>query len=359
MRKEKVATAKGEPIGQGTAPPLPPGVKLLHTLRGHEDVIARIAWSPDGRVLASSSVDATIRLWNAETGECLRTLTGHGGAVLSVAFDPTGRTLASASRDDTVKLWDPNSGQLLRSLEGHAGMVTAVAFDPTGRTLASASGDDTVKLWDPNSGQLLRSLEGHTGTVTCVAFSSDGRLIASKGGMADNTIRLWRSDTGGCVATIPEPAGGKWLPGLAFHPLRRTLATVGSDPGTPMAGADRLVHIWELDYDVLLAQTGTPPVSYTSAKIVLVGDSGVGKTGSAGVKSVEHPELLTVRRGVFLELTVCQPPAEPSLNLKRRRRRCCRCCWRARRHHPCRHCCTAVSMPTSATNAFISPSPST
>ena len=154
-----------------------------------------------------------------------------------------------------------------------------VAFDPTGRTLASASVDHTVKLWDPNSGQLLRSLEGHTDIVLCVAFSSDGRLIASKGGSGDSTIRLWRSDTGSCVATIPEPASQTWLAGLAFHPLRRTLATVGSDPGTPMAGADHLVHIWELDYDVLLAQTGTPPVSYTSAKIVLVGDSGVGKTG--------------------------------------------------------------------------------
>ena len=82
MSKKKGATAKGEPSGQDTAPPLPPGVKLLRTLRGHEDVIGRIAWSPDGRVLASSSEDETIRLWNAETGECLRTLTGHGGRCL-------------------------------------------------------------------------------------------------------------------------------------------------------------------------------------------------------------------------------------------------------------------------------------
>lgn len=88
-------------------------------------------------------------------------------------------------------------------------------------------------------------------------FSSDGQLIASNGGSGDSTIRLWRSGTGSCVATIPEPVSDSWLPGLAFHPLRRTLATVGSDPGTPMGGAGPLVHIWELDSDVLLAQKGS------------------------------------------------------------------------------------------------------
>jgi WD40 repeat protein len=186
--------------------------------------------------------------------------------VTAVAFDPTGRTLASASSDNTVKLWDPNSGQLIRSLEGHS-VVLSVAFDPAGSTLASASADQMVQVWDAGSPlcQLLRSLEGHTGIVSAVAFSSDGHLIASKG--TDHTVRLWRSDVGACVATIPEPASDSWLPGLAFHPLRRTLATAGSAE----AGC---LHIWELDFDVLLVQTGTPPVSYTSAKIVLVGTRG-------------------------------------------------------------------------------------
>src|ERR1700683_5441814 len=82
---------------------LPAGVKLLHTLRGHTERIGRIAWSPDGRMLASPSQDRTIRLWDAGTGECLRMIEGFGSEVLAVAFDPAGRTLASGS-GKTVKL---------------------------------------------------------------------------------------------------------------------------------------------------------------------------------------------------------------------------------------------------------------
>ena len=162
MSKKKGATAKGEPSGQDTAPTLPPGVKLLRTLRGHEGWIGRIAWSPDGKVLASPSADRTIRLWDAETGECMRTLTGHTRSVIAVAFDPAGEILASASLDHTARLWNA-SGKLLGPLEGHAGGIINVAFDPKGDILVGGGTDSTVKVWNPATRKLRRSQKGHTG----------------------------------------------------------------------------------------------------------------------------------------------------------------------------------------------------
>jgi GTPase SAR1 family protein len=218
-----------------------------------------------------------VNFWHVATGQLRRFLEGHPDPVNAVAFDPTGYTLASASSDKAVKLWDVASGRLLRSLEGHSRGLNDVAFDPTGHTLASASSDRAVNLWDVASGRLLRSLEGHTGEVTCVAFSPDGRLLASRG--RNDGIRLWRSDTGINVAMIAE-SSVHWAAGLAFQPGRSILATIGSDPDTPADKRGNVIHLWELDFDLLLGQAAAQEATtYTSAKIVLVGDSGVGKTG--------------------------------------------------------------------------------
>src|ERR1035438_8285860 len=92
---------------------LPPGVKLVRTLRGYTNSIGRIAWSPDGRMLAAPS-GTMIELWNTETGATLRMLEGHKSIVVSAAFDPTGRTLASGSYDDRIKVWESASGKLIR-----------------------------------------------------------------------------------------------------------------------------------------------------------------------------------------------------------------------------------------------------
>src|SRR5207249_4000435 len=112
---------------------LPPGVKLLGTLEGHQDFILSLAFDPQGGTLASGSYDNTVKLWDARSGNLLRTLEGHQNGVDSLAFDPQGGTLASGGHDKTVKLWDVRSGNLLRALEGHTGVVDMVSFSPDRR----------------------------------------------------------------------------------------------------------------------------------------------------------------------------------------------------------------------------------
>jgi len=299
---------------------LPPGVKLFLTLEGHRDRVLSVAFDPQGGTLASGSADATVKLWDARSGnllrtleghdrwvdsvafnpqggvlasgsevrlwdmrsdKLLRTLEGHGGRVLSVAFDPQGGTLANSKSDHPVKLWDARSGKLLRTLEGHRDWVYSVAFDPQGGTLASGGDDTTVKLWDVRNGKLLRTLEGHTSVVDIVTFSKDGRLLASKSD--DDTIRLWSCETWETVAVIPEHKDEPrdWIPALAFHPTLPLLAAAGSEPSTLDNELPQLIHLWELDYNVLLgqrAEAAAVAVHHTTGKIVLVGDHSVGKS---------------------------------------------------------------------------------
>src|SRR4051812_32799621 len=112
---------------------IPPGLELRHVLRGHDGWINRIAWSPDGQILASASNDNTIRFWNAESGQAITTLVGHGDAVVGVAWSPDGRILASSSADTTVRLWDVQTGSPSRPpLERHTNWVFGVAWSPDG-----------------------------------------------------------------------------------------------------------------------------------------------------------------------------------------------------------------------------------
>nr|MDZ8059445.1 ribosome assembly protein 4 [Nostoc sp. EkiNYC01] len=127
------------------------------TLTGHSSAVISVVFSPDGKTLASGSLDKTIKLWDVSTGKAIKTLTGHSSSVLGVVFSPDGKTLASGSSDKTIKLWDVSTGKAIKTLTGHSSTVYSVVFSPDGKTLASGSDDKTVILWNLDLNSLLLS----------------------------------------------------------------------------------------------------------------------------------------------------------------------------------------------------------
>jgi WD40 repeat protein len=165
------------------------GGRELRTLKENTSLVLSLAFSPDGRRLASGNNDGTIKVWDVAGGRELRSLKGHTGGVWSVVFSPDGGRLASGSEDGTIKLWDTASGQELRTLKGHTSGVTSLAFSPDGRRLASGSWDKTVKVWDAAGNQDFRTLKGHAAQVLCVAFSPNGSQLVSES--FDGVIQVW------------------------------------------------------------------------------------------------------------------------------------------------------------------------
>ena len=242
--------------------------RCINTLEGHTDTVVSVCISIDGKRALSGSSDNTVKIWDLESGRCINTLEGHNNYVESVCISQDGKQALSGSSDNTVKIWDLESGRCINTLEGHNNYVWSVCISQDGKRALSGSYDNTVKVWDIDSGRCINTLEGHTSAVRSVCISIDGKWALS--GSSDNTVKIWDIDSGRCINTLEGHTSA-----VLNVDFNQVFIFSGSRNG-------RLL-IWHntsptLSVDVTDKISSS---SYTNAKVLLVGDSGVGKTGLA------------------------------------------------------------------------------
>jgi len=251
--------------------------RCLCVLKGHTlGIIASVVWGADQRRGLSGAGDSSIRVWELDTGQCLQSLTGHKSTVNGLTWSTDQQRVLSCSADNTLRLWDVKTAHCLRVLEGHSGPVFSLDWSSEEHYALSGADDNTVRSWDVETGRCLRVLKGHTGGVWCVAWSPEQRLALS--GSDDETVCLWDVETGRCLRVFE---GHK----------ARVRTVVWSADGRHSFSGDKNggIRVWDLSEFVTeaRAQRVTVPalplapeqVQYTNAKVLLVGESGVGKTG--------------------------------------------------------------------------------
>ncbi len=207
----------------------------------HVDVIYGVAYSPDAKLMATASMDKTVKVWDLSTGKIKYDLKDCSDAVYSVAFskdtDPAKLRLIAGSADKSVKMWGMADGKVIRSMTNHQDIVYAVGWLPDGR-IVSVSADKVVKVWNADNGRVVQNRGGHQDSVHDVAIAPNGEVATVSG---DRTARLW--NTGGGVRTTLQ-GHDDWIYAVAFSPDGKFVAS---------GSADGQVKIWNAADGKLLA----------------------------------------------------------------------------------------------------------
>jgi WD40 repeat protein len=282
--------------------------RCLKEFVGHNGPVWSIAWGPDKRQALSAADDGTLRLWDLKTGDCLRVFEGHTEQVLNVNWQ---QFAVSASSDLTLRTWDVSTGTCLRVLKGHNNQVLAAAWCADQRFVLSGSKDRTIRLWDTRTGTCLQVLEGHTEAVWCVLSAGEHLAISAS---FDRTVRMWDLKTHRCIRVLEGHGDGIWS--IDYNPKTFQILTASNDRTLRLWDAtsgrclcvfeghtDNIrtvqwsgdgrralsgdvgggLRVWDLSDYAFSTPTNferaDDHVQYTNAKVLLIGESGVGKTG--------------------------------------------------------------------------------
>lgn len=207
--------------------------RVVRTFSGHEGNVRTVAFSRDGKLLASGATDNMVFIWDLAGNQPGRRLAGHSDLVYSVAFSSDGQRVASASADQKVIVWDVASGQIVKTLPGTSRMMAAIFSSDDALLATAGDSDGSVTMWDTSSWQLVRRWTPGNGQVTTLAFSPGDKLIASAG--VDGVVRVWDTATGTLVRpSYSGQTGTIWA--VEFSPDGKWIAS---------AGGDRTVKIWK------------------------------------------------------------------------------------------------------------------
>jgi RNA polymerase sigma factor (sigma-70 family) len=237
---EQVATPPKPDVGdkvhldwQGDSLPAGAVARLGSARLRQGGAINAVAYSPDGKLLASGGGYHELRIWDARTGKELQRMIGLSSWPFSIAFSPDGKTLASGANDNTARLWDVATGKLLWTTR-EKGAISSVVFSSDGKTLAAGCWDGRVRLLGAATGQCVRTFERHASRVMTVALSPDDKLLAS-GSWEDKRICLWDATTGKLLRELGNCAHEACE--SRFSPDGKTLAT---------GGIDGPIHLWDV-----------------------------------------------------------------------------------------------------------------